>query len=191
MNLGEFVKEEREKRGLTQRELGKLAGFTGSFISRIESGKFKGDSAETLASLAAALRIKPEILYNLLYGNKLKYVALSIPKTPDEIVRELNASLPACIPVYDSPNKKEITTYVYIPKVLIGGGKVQGIVSKSDFEGIIKIGDILLCSHSTKASIGDLVICQENNIEVIKRFSKNTKDNCCVIIQSVRNFRAG
>jgi transcriptional regulator with XRE-family HTH domain len=187
--LGEFIKQTRTARGLSQRELGRLAGLSGAFISQLESGESKRPSYITIKNIAKALKVSLSDM--LAQTSTLVTVSLSTPKTPDEIVRELNASLPACIPVYDSPNKKEITTYVYIPKVLIGGGKVQGIVSKSDFEGIIKIGDILLCSHSTKASIGDLVICQENNIEVIKRFSKNTKDNCCVIIQSVRNFRAG
>jgi transcriptional regulator with XRE-family HTH domain len=191
MKLGDFVRQQRLERGLSQRQLAKDTGLSSAFISKIENNEFEFTSPKTLGSLAAGLNIDVGLLYDVVRGNKLTTVYLSDPKTTEEIIRELNASLPARIPVYESPKKKEIVTYVYIPKVLIGGGKVQGIVSKSDFEGIIKIGDILLCSHSTKASIGDLVICQENNIEVIKRFSKNTKDNCCVIIQSVRNFRAG
>jgi transcriptional regulator with XRE-family HTH domain len=58
MKLGEFIKKEREKRGLSQKELGILAGrITAATISRIENGKRKGTAPETLSSLETALKV--------------------------------------------------------------------------------------------------------------------------------------
>lgn len=188
MKLGEFVKEERDRRGLSQRELGKLAGLTGSFISRIESGQYKGSSPETLTSLATALKIKPSVLYDFLYP--AKNATPSITKTPDEIVKELNASLPACIPVYEGIDSKKIVTYSYVPKVLIGGSRVQGVIAKTDFEDDIKKGDILICSHTLVAYDDDLIIYLDGEKEIIKRHSGKPSNNCYVIVQSVRMFRS-
>lgn len=60
--LGEHpVKVYREHRGLTQAELGRRAGVTGTYIFMLESGRRKGQVA-TLKKLAAALGVTLEQL---------------------------------------------------------------------------------------------------------------------------------
>jgi transcriptional regulator with XRE-family HTH domain len=191
MNLGEFIKTEREKRGLTQRELGTLSGLTGSFISRIESGKYKGSSPDTLAGIAAALKLKPAALHGFLYNQtKVTPIVADRLKAPDEIVKELSASLPVCVPVYASIDSKIIDSYYYLPRYFIGGEKMQGIISSQDFEDDIRQGDILLCSRTMKAEINDLILCTSGKQAVIKR-SDGSPGDCYVIVQSVRKFRSG
>lgn len=57
MDLTDFLKTQRQKKGLSQRELSKLSGISNSEISRIESGERKTPSHKILYSLAKALEI--------------------------------------------------------------------------------------------------------------------------------------
>lgn len=54
----------RDARGLTVRELAAKVGVNPSTVSRIETGKRNG-SLPTLAALAAALDVEPELLGGL------------------------------------------------------------------------------------------------------------------------------
>ena len=55
------IKLWREYRGLTQQELGKLAGISKPYLSQIETGKRQG-TVETLTAIAHALEVPLEIL---------------------------------------------------------------------------------------------------------------------------------
>lgn len=54
----------RDARGLTVRELAAKAGVSAPTVSRIETGQRNG-SLETLAALAAALDVEPDLLGGL------------------------------------------------------------------------------------------------------------------------------
>lgn len=56
--VGEFLRAERDKKGLTIKELGKLTGVSISFISQIETGK-RVPSDLVCEKLAAVLNIDP------------------------------------------------------------------------------------------------------------------------------------
>ena len=49
------VKEEREKKGMTQEELAKKAGVSRTIISGLESGTIKVTTTKTLKKIAEAL----------------------------------------------------------------------------------------------------------------------------------------
>lgn len=59
--LGVRVRQERERNNLTQSELARKVGVTGSFIGHIERGEKKA-SVETLVALCNALEISPSVL---------------------------------------------------------------------------------------------------------------------------------
>lgn len=59
--LGVRVRQEREHNNLTQSELARKVGVTGSFIGHIERGEKKA-SVETLVALCNALEISPSVL---------------------------------------------------------------------------------------------------------------------------------
>ena len=60
--IGQIIRENRKQRGLSQRELGQLAGFQQETISRIETGKNRIKLQTLLVVLAVLdleLRISP------------------------------------------------------------------------------------------------------------------------------------
>ena len=63
MSLGEYIKTVRRRRGLSQWELSRLSGLTRSHLSRLELDNFESPSAETFLSLARALKVHPNDLY--------------------------------------------------------------------------------------------------------------------------------
>lgn len=56
--FGHKLRAARDKRGLTQEELGKLAGFSVSHIYRLENGT-REPRLSTIADLAKALKLDP------------------------------------------------------------------------------------------------------------------------------------
>ena len=65
--LGTRIKEQRQRRTLTQQQLAEKVNLTPGFISRIETGN-KKPSLEVLLSICVALNIT---LNNLLVGNQI------------------------------------------------------------------------------------------------------------------------
>jgi len=192
MELGQIVKQQRESRGLTQDEFGQLAGgYSGSYISRIEKGTNKGTSKKTIEHLAKALKMSPVELNSLLYPPKQTIYLESIPpKTPDEIIKELDIALPAVIRIYRNLNDKQEVGYTFVPKPEIKGGiKVQGIISDRDFEDIHK-GDTLLVSKSIKPKEGDICIYEKDGKMALENFNDEVDtENCWTVIKSVHTFR--
>ena len=74
INVGERIKKYRKKKGLTQKDLGKLIGCDGRTISLYERGKFN-PAAHIIVALADALDISTEKL--LRDDNYLLYHPLS------------------------------------------------------------------------------------------------------------------
>lgn len=69
MHIGEFVRAERLKRGLSQRKLALLSGVSNSEISRMEAGERKKPSPGVLRALAGPLGVSYEVL--LMHANYL------------------------------------------------------------------------------------------------------------------------
>lgn len=61
--VGARVRELRIAAGLSQQELGELAGVRQATISELESGKAQGATFETLGRLAEALRVPAAELF--------------------------------------------------------------------------------------------------------------------------------
>ncbi len=55
------LKEVRQSKGLSQRELGRLAGVSSGTVYRVENG-LRGAYAGTVRKLATALGVAPEVL---------------------------------------------------------------------------------------------------------------------------------
>lgn len=61
--LGNFVRAQRERLGLSQRDLATRIGVTNGYISRIEKGDYQNVSQRILRQLADSLNVEPEDLY--------------------------------------------------------------------------------------------------------------------------------
>ena len=62
MEIGKRIRELREERGLTQREVARRAGLTPSGVGFIENGQTQNPSAETVVAVARALGVPVEEL---------------------------------------------------------------------------------------------------------------------------------
>ena len=62
MDLGEFIRQQRERSAMSLRKLADTAGISNPYLSQIERGLRK-PSAEILKSIARALSIRAEALY--------------------------------------------------------------------------------------------------------------------------------
>jgi transcriptional regulator with XRE-family HTH domain len=61
-DLGEFIREQRERSAMSLRKLAETAGISNPYLSQIERGLRK-PSAEILKAIARALSIRAEALY--------------------------------------------------------------------------------------------------------------------------------
>jgi transcriptional regulator with XRE-family HTH domain len=61
-DLGEFIREQREKSAMSLRKLAEQAGVSNPYLSQIERG-LRRPSAEILKAIARALHIRTEALY--------------------------------------------------------------------------------------------------------------------------------
>lgn len=76
-DVGSFIREQRERSSLSIRKLAELTGVSNPYLSQIERG-IRKPSAEILRSIAGALSIRTETLYE-------KAGLLDINETPDVI----------------------------------------------------------------------------------------------------------
>ena len=60
--LGSYVREKRNEKGMSQRELANASGISNAEISRLESGKRKASSPAVLKAIAKALNVPVETL---------------------------------------------------------------------------------------------------------------------------------
>jgi transcriptional regulator with XRE-family HTH domain len=60
MDIGKRIRDLREERGLTQREVARRAGLTPSGVGFIEHGQTRNPSAETVVAIARALGVPVE-----------------------------------------------------------------------------------------------------------------------------------
>jgi len=79
MTLAERVTALREERGLNQKELADVSGITQATISRIESGHVEDLKAESLKSLASALRVTVDYLVGRTEGQSASDIADADP----------------------------------------------------------------------------------------------------------------
>ena len=61
--IGEYIKNSRKEKDMTQRDLAAATNISNAEISRIESGIRISPAPEALKSIAAALHIPVEILF--------------------------------------------------------------------------------------------------------------------------------
>jgi transcriptional regulator with XRE-family HTH domain len=62
-SLGEYLRAERERAGLSQRQLAKLAGLHYSYLARLESGENDNPSPEVVQRIADVLELDSTDLY--------------------------------------------------------------------------------------------------------------------------------
>ena len=174
MSLGKYIKAVRHRRGISQWELSKLSGLTRSHISRLELDDYKDPKAETFLSLARALKIHPNELYQAAgYVDRNTKFHKGPPKTLDEAVAGLETQ------TVDIPVTADVTRLItgmfdvgqYATWGLSSNGNenVKGLLVRGfSLEPDIKEGDIIFIDTKAKPSQGNIVLCyQDEKISLV------------------------
>jgi transcriptional regulator with XRE-family HTH domain len=181
MSLGEYIKTIRHRRGLSQWELSRLSGLTRSHLSRLELDDFENPSAETFLSLAKALKVHPNDLYQAAgYIEENARFRRSLAKTPEEAFTELEIITLQLVPILDRINARVTDVVQYSQWGLSGGenSKVIGLLAKGfNLEPEVKEGDVIFINQDQHPAPGNIVLCyQEEKVQLV-RYSGNTGSN--------------
>ena len=84
--LGVRVRQQRELKGLTQSQLARKVGVTGSFIGHIERGEKKA-SVETLVALCNALAVSPSALLQDSLSDAVMQSQLAFDEESQELMK--------------------------------------------------------------------------------------------------------
>ena len=108
VRLAELIKEEREKRHWSQRQLAARAGVDPSAVSRIERGLQIGH-ADTLVKIAAALGIPPSVLHTALReeGMELEIQQIDLSKVPPSERPTLRRAIEALVRAWEREGQGE------------------------------------------------------------------------------------
>lgn len=168
--LGDYIKEIRESRGLSQRELGRLAGISGAAISKIEASK-SAPSINTLKNIARALKVSFNTLYTKFTGtgdskSATQYIR---PQGIGDMARDIQAIQTNFIEVpivAELHMPGEILEYIYIPRA--GTGKVNYVGVKAKGYCLapdVMEGDTLIIDKDAVPEFGKTVLCYHNGHE--------------------------
>jgi len=181
MSLGEYIKTIRHRRGLSQWELSRLSGLTRSHLSRLELDDIEDPSAETFLSLARALKVHPNDLYQAagyIEGNAR--FRRSLDETPEEAFEELEKIILQPVPVLEKINSKVSDVVQYSQWQLSQGehNKVIGVLAKGfNLEPEVKEGDIIFINQEQLPAPGNVVLCYQDEKVQLARYGSQFKGN--------------
>lgn len=170
--VGMLLKEEREKQGLSKRELAKRSGVSRTYIMMLEQGQRQGrTSSDLLVKLANALKISPKPFLDAI---GLSYEEPDLP--------ELNRVKLARVPVYDDyPHRSGVPmkSIDYVHREFsqglaraVEGWRVQG----NSMTPEIISGDIVIIDKNGAIDNGDIIACVINSEPQLARVRKVAGD---------------
>ncbi|MFJ1258077.1 helix-turn-helix domain-containing protein [Cupriavidus sp. CuC1] len=96
--LGDFIRQHRTDRNLTQAELARRVGINATYINAIETGRKRPDGRQLLGALAVALQLDDDGRCGLVTAAELSQRMLRLPEelspAKHELVRALIEDLP-------------------------------------------------------------------------------------------------
>jgi transcriptional regulator with XRE-family HTH domain len=181
MSLGEYIRSVRRRRGLSQWELSRLSGLTRSHVSRLELDDFERPSAETFLSLAKALKVHPNDLYQAAgYIEENTRFRRSITKTPQEAFAELDKIACHPVPVLGRINDEVADVVQYSPWGLSQEEYTQivGLLARGfRLEPEEREGDIVFINREKTPSPGCLVLCYQDGKVHLTRYQEPNGSN--------------
>jgi len=188
MSLGKYIKAIRRRRGLSQWELSRLSGLTRSHLSRLELDDFENPSAETFLSLARALKIHPNDLYQAagyIEGNAR--FRRSLAKTPEEALADIEQVPFKPVPLLDTINNRTsgLVKYRRQEPADESTHSVIGLLARGfSLEPEIKEGDIIFVDREQQPVPRKVVLCcQDEKVRLIRYSSQSggnghSRDGC-------------
>jgi transcriptional regulator with XRE-family HTH domain len=162
VSLGEYIKGQRSKRGLTQFELSELTGLTRSHLSRLEIDDYHRPSAETFLALAKGLKVNPRELYEAAGYTVSPKSRRGPPKVAenDALGQMENVTL-IPVPVFAGINTEESDVIGYACWGLSKNGNKDVIGLLADgfcLEPDIRNGDVIIVDTGKEPSPGNIVV---------------------------------
>lgn len=166
MSLGQYIREQRLSRGLSQWELARLSGLGRSHLSRLELDDYEHSSAETFLALARALKVHPNDLYQAAGYVKNTRFRRGPSRAARKMLAELEIAQPEVMPVVTEeelivgdvnrtacwafPNNGSRKTRAYL---------VRGFSLKPQ----IREGDVIFVDPEKTPSSGNVILCYEDD----------------------------
>jgi transcriptional regulator with XRE-family HTH domain len=122
--VGKVIRQERQYRNLTIRELGEKAGLSEIYVGEIERGQ-KYPSAKVLESLAAALGL-----------DLAEFLELLADEIRSEREPQLTSVIGFTMPTSDQPRRTVVK-------------RIVNILDDGDVDSIVDFGTFLLSKHLT------------------------------------------
>lgn len=188
MNLGEIIKEYREKNNLSQDIIAERSGFSKAYISVLErnvnpkSGLPPIPSIKAIKAIARAINSDFSTVFNALDDNLKASLAESIPK--DDIIAKIPGAFPlnpthkipllgqisAGLPLYAEENVEG-----YLWTDLNHGAEYFGLRVKGDSMNAanIKDGDVIIVRKQDIVDDNDIaVVLVDNENATVKRYHR-------------------
>jgi transcriptional regulator with XRE-family HTH domain len=180
MSLGEYIKTIRHRRGLSQWELSRLSGLTRSHLSRLELGDVENPSAETFLTLAKALKIHPNDLYQAAGYIEKNTRFLRAALTPEEAFADLVLVDSKPVPILDKISTR-VTDVVHYSQWGLSPEehtKVIGLLAKGfSLEPEVKEGDVIFINREQQPTPGNVVLCYQDEKVQLARYSSQYGGN--------------
>ncbi len=178
MGLGDVIKNYRRQRGLSQAALAKSVGCHPSFVSRLESGHYQLTSLDTIQKFAKALKIEPEELYKAAGSVKEEREAYEIPrKTPEELLAELETSMPIAIPIVADihAGPADAVDYVYWARSVASKKCLKALMVRGFcMSPLIEEGDVIIIDPEGPLTEGkSIVVCHDNSQIWLKKYGQH------------------
>lgn len=190
--LGDYIRNLRKLRGMSQRELARLCGLSSAFICRLEQNSYADISSNTILLISDALNIKTEELYFVaanISEPRYPYLRNSRPRNTRNRRKHLT---PVSIPIaYDiSAGWKKVDEFAYWSTRKLGKRKIKGLVVKGfSLEPLIIENDIIFVEFNLNPKIGDIVLCYDGKNVWLEKYTNSTKYLYGVVAEVNKAFK--
>lgn len=166
MSLGQYIKEHRLSRGLSQWELARLSGLGRSHLSRLELDDYEHSSAETFLALARALKVHPNDLYQAAGYVKTSRSRRGPSKAAQQILAGLEIAQPTVVPVTTEEEAEvgEVNQTACWAFPNNGSKKIRAFLVKGfSLKPQIREGDVIFVDPEKTPSSGNVILCYEGD----------------------------
>ncbi|MDD5095193.1 MAG: helix-turn-helix transcriptional regulator [Dehalococcoidia bacterium] len=182
MSLGQYIKQARGKRGLSQWDLARLSGLTRSHLSRLELDSYQHSSAVTFLSLAEALQVSPQELYEAAGYIENREERVTPPENAQQSLAELDMPRLARIPVLAEIQSEvpEVVSYVYWGLSEHLSDNIVGVLAKGfclEPSLDVKEDDVILVDRKMTPSPGNIILCHQDKVVHLIRYPGTTDHN--------------
>ncbi len=181
MSLGKYIKAVRRRRGLSQWELSRLSGLTRSHISRLELDDYENPTAETFLTLAKALKVHPNELYQAAgYIEENSRFRRGPPRTLAESIAGLEVQSVTIPFTTDAARLNsgvfDVGQYASWGLSKNGSQNIKGLLVRGfSLEPDIREGDVIFIDPDTAPVEGNIVLCyQGEQIRLVRYHNTGT-----------------